>query len=451
VSSTAGPITAQADTLTEDAPARAVGDELLWLRWCHPLPAAAPLALAAHKLTLGRDPGCDAELPSGHVSRVHAEIRRSGPVFAIFDRESKNGVAVNGQRVSQAVLNLGDVVRVGDYVAVVVSAPAAAELGFGAITRAIAGGHRQRQVLRRVAELAGSNLPLVLEGETGTGKELFARALHAASERRGAFLAVNCAVYAPSTAAAELFGFGRDGSVGADRASLGHVRAAHEGTLFLDEIQELSPAVQALLLRVLERNEVHPLGAAEPVAVNVRCVVATQLPLAEAVTSGRLRADLCGRLAGATIQLPRLAQCRELVPELLVELHRRRRADARLELSAVAAEALCLHDWSGNVRELEMLARRLAARDSERRVELVDLELHSAGPAQPPRRESEPPTAALEVPGRRPASTPYDPAEVAALRSALERHAGNVSRAVAELGISRARAYRMLVRPKPAS
>ena len=451
MSTPAGPSSEQTDTLTEDGPS-SLGDgaERLWLRWCYPLPPLQPLVLDAQKRTVGRDPACDAQLPSGHVSRNHAEIRRSGPIATIFDLESKNGVLVNGTRVAQAVLNPGDSVRIGDYVAVVVRAKTEAELAFGPVTELIHGGQRHRAAAARVHELATTGLPLVLEGATGTGKELMARAMHAASGRSGPFVAVNSAIYSPTIAPAELFGFKKGAFTGAEQPSLGHIRAASGGTLFLDEILELSLDVQAMLLRVLEQNEVQPLGETRPVPIDVRFVVATQMPLASAVAAGRFRADLRARLEGAVIELPRLAECREIVPELLGELYGRRGGNGPLELSPGVAEALCLHDWPLNVRELEMLAGRLAARKSNQRLEIADLELRSSPPAQPLALESEAP-ADFTVPGRRPSNAPYDPAEVEQLRSALERHAGNVSRAVAELGISRARAYRMLPQLKASS
>ncbi|HEV8547765.1 MAG TPA: sigma 54-interacting transcriptional regulator [Polyangiaceae bacterium] len=438
------------ETLTEDGPPPAeAGVERLWLQWCHPLPARAPLALEAAKHTLGRDPSCDAHLPSGHVSRFHAEIRRSGPVFAVFDRDSKNGVLVNGARVTQAVLKPGDVLRVGDHVAVVVSATADDPLVVRPVLGALWGGHRHRALAARALELAVSPLPLVLQGATGTGKELLARAIHEASGRRGEFLGVNSALYSRTTAAAELFGVS-DGA-GQNRARPGHVRAADGGTLFLDEVLELPLDVQAMWLRVLEQNAVQPVGESRPLPVDVRVLVATQQPLAEAVATGRFRADLRARLEGAVLELPRLASCREIVPELLVELHRRRGAAVPLELSAAAAEGLCLHDWPLNVRELDMLAGRLAARTSPRRVELAELELPPAAVTSPRAEEGGGGAPGVAVPGRRPSSTPYDPAEVQRLREALERHAGNVSRAVAELGISRQRAYRMLPQLKLSS
>jgi DNA-binding NtrC family response regulator len=438
------PIPDQTTTLTDDGQLGTAGDQgVLCLRWCHPLPALPPLELGAGKWTLGRDPSCDVTLASGHVSRVHAEIRRTGPIVVVSDLGSKNGISVNGKRVPQAVLNAGDVLRIGDQVGVVVNAAPGSDLGYASFASSISGGHRHRAVTKRARELAASPLPIVLEGATGTGKELMARAVHEWSERSGPFLAVNSAIYSRTMAAAELFGFKKGAFTGAEHSSPGHVRAAHGGTLFLDEILELSLEVQAMLLRTLELREVLPLGETRALPVDVRFVVATQTPLAEAVAAGRFRADLRARLEGAIVKLPRLAECREIVPELLGQLYARRRPEAPLELSAAAAEALCIHGWPLNVRELDMLAGRLAARSVPARVEVNDLELGPDQTEDPGTRQSTRPAAAT-VPGRRPSGSAYDEEELEQLRAALERHAGNVSRAVAELGITRQRAYRML-------
>ena len=445
------PASDQTQTLTENGELTlSASADVLSMRWCYPIPVRPPLVLGTGKQTIGRDPSCDASLASGHVSRVHAEIRRSAGVYVISDLESKNGIAVNGTRVEQAVLSPGDVVRIGDFVAVVTSSPPGVDLGFGAVTDATWGGYRHRATAARARALAATSMPIVLQGATGTGKELMARAVHAWSGRPGPFLAVNSAVYSRTMAPAELFGFKKGAFTGAEQSSLGHVRSADGGTLFLDEILELTLEVQAMLLRTLEMREVQPLGEMRPVPIDVRFIVATQVPLAEAVAAGRFRADLRARLEGAVVELPPLCECREIVPELLTELYRRRLGKGALELSAAVAEGLCIHPWPLNVRELDMLAGRLVARPSSERLELADLELGPALPAQQPARaENERPPTTPPVPGRRPSGAPYDAEELERLRAALELHGGNVTKAVALLGITRQRAYRMMQLLKP--
>jgi len=378
------------------------------------------------------------------VSRQHAELCPSGPLWLIADLASKNGTFVNGKRVTSAVLSRGDVLRIGDFVAVVVIGSRGTALHFQSFGHGIGGGHLHAGAVKFVEELARVDLPVVLEGETGTGKERFARALHATSGRKGPFLAVNCAVYSKAVAAGELFGYRRGAFTGADQASLGHIRAAEGGTLLLDELVELSLDVQAMLLRALENREVLPLGETRPVPIDVRLVAATQLPLTEAVAAGKFRPDLRARLEGGLLQLPPLRACREIVPELFCALFERH-TGSKPELDAGAAELLCLHDWPLNVREIDTLARRIAvARPggcglSARVLASSGLRTEHRSTCGAPSHRKE-----IGVPGRRPHDEPYDPRHVQALLAALAGHRGNVSKAAQAVGISRPKAYRIL-------
>jgi len=290
-------------------------------------------------------------------------------------------------------------------------------------------------------------LPVVLEGESGTGKERFAKALHEWSGRKGPFLAVNCAAYSKSIAAAELFCYEKGAFTGAERESPGHIRAAEGGTLLLDELSELPFDVQAMLLRVIENREVLPLGDSRPRAVDVRFVAATQEPLAACVATGRFRADLRARFEGTAIRLPPLRLCKELVPDLFCALFERHAAK-RPALTAQYAERLCVHDWPLNVRELDTFVRHLAI--SHRAEAGLDLDALNAALGAPANdaataRDATGSTSRAEksVPGRT-AAAPYRREEVELLVETLARNAGNITKAASELGISRQKAYRML-------
>ena len=213
-------------------------------------------------------------------------------------------------------------------------------------------------LLAPLQRVATRNLPVVVVGETGTGKECVARAVHAWSRRAGPFVAVNCAAVPDGLAEAELFGYRRGAFTGAVDASAGLVRTANGATLLLDEISDLPLPLQAKLPRVLEAREVSPIGEARPVAVDVRVVATTQDPLSAAVAEGRFRADLAARLDGFSVELPPLRERREELPHLFGELVREYAGDAPA-LDVRLVERLCTAKLAFNVRELVLLARRL--------------------------------------------------------------------------------------------
>lgn len=408
----------------DGAPARRLGLRFVFPE-LRPLLAAAPGGVL-----LGREGAGVARLEGTEISRRHAELRLADGAMLVRDLGSRNGVFVNGHRREEATLQPQDVIRVGDWVAVVVwgapgeRAEAVEEAGLhlGPAAGALALPARR---------LAATAISLVLEGPTGSGKERFAAAIHAWSGRTGPLVAINCAAVPEALAEAELFGHREGAFTGAHRASAGHFRAAHGGTLFLDEVTDMPLAVQAKLLRALEQKEVLPVGESRAVPVDVRIIAATQVPLARAVADRRLRADLHARLDGYTLRLPPLAERRDDIPSLFAHLLARHRPDPPA-LSPRLVEALCLQAWPLNVRELDYLAQRLVA-------------LHAG---QPILRRSHLPDRLGE------GAAPEGGALAAAptrdqLLAALGRAGGNLARAAGLLGISRPRAYRLLGREAP--
>ncbi|HWO20649.1 MAG TPA: sigma 54-interacting transcriptional regulator [Kofleriaceae bacterium] len=233
-----------------------------------------------------------------------------------------------------------------------------------------AGIRRVRAAIERVADLA---VPVLIRGETGTGKELVARAIHDRGQRRGGpFVSVNLGAIPRDLAAAELFGATRGAYTGATRDRDGLFRTAHGGTLFLDEAGEASPEVQVMLLRVLETGEVSPVGADRPVAVSVRLIAATDADLEDHVWRGQFKAPLLHRLAGYEVRIPPLRERREDIGPLFYhfareelaatgELERLAPADpyAAPWLPAAIAAQLVRHAWPGNIRQLRNVARQL--------------------------------------------------------------------------------------------
>lgn len=309
----------------------------------------------------------DVPLPDARVSRRHAEVRASDEGLLLRDLGSTNGTFVDGVRVCTACVTAGQVVRMGDNLFVVCrDRPKSEPDDLGLI------GHnaelaRIRQILRRVAPSA---LAVLIEGRTGTGKELIAQALHRLSGRTGPLVPVNCAALAPNLVESSLFGHRRGAFTGAVTDQLGAFRAAHSGTLFLDEVGDLPLDTQPKLLRALESGEIMPLGATQPVHVDVRVIAATNVPLGEATAAGRFREDLLARLLGVRVQAPPLHQRREDVLLLLRRMLHDAGSSARPTVAA--AEALVLYDWPRNVRELRQLAQRLAVLHGER--EWLELE-----------------------------------------------------------------------------
>jgi transcriptional regulator with AAA-type ATPase domain len=441
-------------TVTEAASAASVDSQEAALLWLFPR-SCAPVALRGERrreLTIGRDEASDVCLTGNDVSRRHAILHidpgspgSPGSGVRIADLGSRNGVRVNGRPVSEAQIGVGDVVRVGGWVGVV----AASAGEFTQIAPDLWGGAMLQAALAPLRTAAASDLPIVLEGETGTGKELATRALHRWSGRSGPLSAVNCAALPEGLAEGELFGYRRGAFTGADRASAGFFRGAQGGTLLLDEVSDLPLGLQAKLLRVLEEREVQPLGEVHPVPIDVRVVVAGQQPLIEAVRAGRFRADLLARLDGLTVRLPPLRKRREDVLPLFSRLLEQIGQGRVPAMESDFAERLCMHDWPFNVRELVLLAKRLVTlhgSDVTLRAQHLPERIAGLGGGSASSTASSPPElAARSSGGDRPApSGPPEPVELPALVVALRASGGNVARAAAMLGISRQRAYRLM-------
>jgi transcriptional regulator with PAS, ATPase and Fis domain len=280
-------------------------------------------------------------------------------VHWIRDLGSRNGTFVNGLRVSREVLRRGDLIRLGGTVFRLETDPGE-ESALPEIHGPLIGASRSLRVTLARAEAAAlSDAPVLLQGPTGTGKELLAAAVHRASGRAGPMLAVNCAALPAHLIESELFGHERGAFSGADTSRPGLFRAAHRGTLFLDEIGELPGPVQATLLRVLDTRAVRPVGGVAELAVDARVVAATNRDLRGAVEAGEFRADLYARLAESVVEVaPLVERPSDLAPlwhHLVAELS----GGGRIELGAAVFEAMALHRWPFNVRELRQLVRRV--------------------------------------------------------------------------------------------
>jgi len=399
------------------------------------------VTVVSNQHVIGRDGSCQTVLDGQEISRRHAEFRIGGPIVAITDLGSRNGVFVNGTRCQSSPLVKGDVLRCGEWVGVVVEGE---PCDFAELAPGWYGGSTLRRAIEP-AQRASADLPMVIQGATGTGKEGLARAIHRWSGRSGAFIAVNCAALPVHLAESELFGHKKGAFTGAEKASPGLFRAAHQGTLFLDEIQELPASIQPKLLRVLEQREVLPIGEVMPVPVDVRTVVATQTSLAKAAIEGRFRPDLHARLDGLTLVLPPLRARREDIVPLFLQQLSQNSPGRTTALEPKFVEALCIYDWPLNVRELVQLVRRLASVNAH---EPILRTRHLPEPFMAHCRTHEPSSDSVDrrpsEPVKRDWRPTSDESEFEALVAALRNNQGSVARAAAALGVSRARAYRLL-------
>ena len=407
----------------------------VWLRWIFP-EVDSPFAqvLRAGRTTLGRDPSCDLVLSSNIVSRRHAEILREGPVISIRNLSTTNRVRVDGVAVSHAVVSPGQVVRVGDHLAILT---AGADGGVvDEVGPSLWIGPSARDAWALAAQAAPTNLPVYISGPTGTGKDRIAQAIHRQSGRPGAFIPVNCAALSEALVESELFGHQKGAFTGAHAVSIGKFQAANEGTLFLDELAELPKHVQAKLLRVLEDGTVWPVGASRGIGLNVRILAAAQQPIDELVESGQLRSDLRERLGAVEVTLLPLKERREEILPLAYRLLAKHGGGKAFQFDVQVAERLCVHTWPGNVRELDHLVRRLVAFGAAT-LQLSDLPPRLQQDLEPKERETPSPRANPEVDRKR-------------LGRLLAKNGGKVNDAAAELGFSRQRAYRLLRGRPPA-
>jgi two-component system, NtrC family, response regulator HydG len=399
-------------------------------------------------MLIGQSPSCEVRLSDRHASRRHAALDVVGSRAHLVDLGSTNGTLVNDVSIVDAYLHGGETVRIGETAlrvereregAVIALSNAA---GFG---RVVGASPEMRRLYPLCEKLASLNIPLVIEGETGTGKELLAESIHEQGPRAaGPFVVFDCTAVPPGLVESELFGHERGAFTGAVATRKGVFELAHGGTLLIDEIGDLEPTLQPKLLRAVERGEARRVGGDRPIRVDVRLLCATRRDLDREVQAGRFRDDLFHRLAVTRIELPPL---------------RRRRGDVPVLARAIAGQLGATEDalpervllrwedyaWPGNVRELRnAVARYLAlgesgfGQDGTHARDVPEERLGGQGALEQ--------VLSMGLPFRVARGRVLAEFERGYLERVLAEHGGNVLRAAAASGIARRHLQRVRAR-----
>lgn len=414
------------------------------------------ITLQKQVVVIGTDSACDLVLTDRTVSRRHIGLHRTLTGVEVEDVGSKNGTYHDGVKFGKLMLFAPARLRLGPHTEIEIHAadepvmlPEYPHDHFG---RALGRSRAMRELFAVLDRAARTDASVLLRGDTGTGKEVLAQAIHAASSRRdGPMRVVDCGALPANLIESELFGHVRGAFTGATENKRGLIEEANGGTLFLDEIGELPLDLQPKLLRVLESREVRPVGDTRPRKVQLRVIAATHRDLPQAIKDERFREDLYYRLAVVSIEVPPLrARKDDLAP--LVE---RFVADAGATSFVLSAELLGrmqIYDWPGNVRELRNFVERCLALGvlAERQgpgAERAQRFKETPAPQQTavceaPRSMNEPDM--LSLPFKEAKGRLIESFEREYLTHLLGRHRGNISRAADEAGIDRNYIHRMV-------
>jgi two-component system response regulator HydG len=387
------------------------------------------------RLLLGQGPACDIRLTDRTVSRRHVGLDVEGGRVRVSDLGSKNGTKINGVKIVEGWVQGGETIQAGSTLFRLDSQPSGAKVALSTATswgRMIGASTEMRRLYPLLEKLAQSDVPVIIEGDAGTGKELLAECLHEQGPRAdGPFVVLDCTAVPGPLLEAELFGYVAGARPGASEARAGAIERAHGGTLLISEVAELESSLQIQLLRVLERRSVRRIGSDQPIETDFRLLVSTRSDLDREVAAGRFRDELLHRIAVARVELPPL---------------RRRKGDVQVlarhfcqELGGseqALGQALRLgweeHAWPGNVRELRStVARHLALG------ELAELSAEDPPQADEPVSVDEIIEQALTLPLGEARQRVVVEFERRYVRRVLDRHSGNVTHAAESAGVAR--------------
>jgi transcriptional regulator with GAF, ATPase, and Fis domain len=398
--------------------------------------------------TIGAGQHNDLALTDDTISRSHAEIELTPTGHVVRDLGSTNGTFIHGVRITEAYLGQGTEIQMGQTKLIFCPLQEVKEYMLSqktAIGALLGQSVAMRRVFHQVETYAPTDATILIEGETGTGKEIVAEEIHALSRRAGKpFIVIDCTALAKELIESELFGHKKGAFTGANADRVGAFEQANGGTIFLDEVADLGPDLQPKLLRVLEKREVRPVGSNVTRKVDVRILSATNKKLVNEVNAGRFREDLFFRLSVAQIELPPLRRRKDDIPMLtrkfLQDFHGPNALEDVVNFDKTM-DVFRNYDWPGNVRELRNLVE-IASVSGRRPMDLsAFLYLGRV-------RTEERATAAADFLADRPFKDAKNDLvrrfESDYVRDLLARHKGNVSRAAREAGIERAYLQRLI-------
>ena len=403
-----------------------------------------PVEIGRDPIVLGSAEGCGLRIDDPHVSRRHAEISRTPSGIVLRDLGSRNGTLVGRLAVKEVVLTSGAEIKLGNTTLHFEMGGEAGRLGHlahdpvrdeelaGVPTRfgpAIGTSPGMRRVFALLGRLAPTELTITFIGETGTGKDVLAHAVHQASPRAGGpFVVFDCGAVAPTLIESELFGHEKGAFTGAAGVRQGAFERASGGTLFLDEIGELNIDLQPKLLRALEQRKVRRVGGGEDIPVDVRIVAATNRDLEDQAGKGAFRQDLYFRLSVAVLHVPPLRERAEDLPQLAG--HFLTEAGRPLAIADKTLAVLATYDWPGNVRELRNVIAAAAAMADGDTLEPRHLIFFR------PHRRAPPQASSLPLAGQS-----LEALEKAAIEQTLRQCDGNKTKTAKALGIAASTLY----------
>ncbi|MBN1947441.1 MAG: sigma 54-interacting transcriptional regulator [Bradymonadales bacterium] len=420
------------------------------------------MELTRSSLVIGSDPSCGLVLSDPTASRRHCQITLGPTGFYLYDLGSTNGTFVDGLRLGEVVLQDGVRIEVGNTALRfrAVASPLDLDSPVNRLKVPLLGTSPPMQaIVEQILKIAPTDLSVIIEGDTGTGKELVARAIHAHSQRASRpFVVFDCSAFPPSLLESELYGHEKGAFSGAIHLHKGVFERADEGTIFFDELGEMGPEFQPKFLRAIESGEIRRVGGEQTSQVDVRVIVATNRDLEQMIAAGRFRQDLFYRLAKVRLKIPPLRGRNEDIAVLVDHFLRQAGYTGRKTpvVTADALDVLSAYSWPGNVRELKNIIERAAALCEGRRITgdflRGQLGMNAGTSASDPAFPPAAPFSSHFLPSENEVVVPLKDAkerilsdfEREYLRQLLDRHRQNVSQVAREAQIDRRHLYRLL-------